>query len=142
MTTQQEIILNKWGQKLIQIEEIINVFTLFSLEEKRKYLTDLSHLILQSKPEINDKDEAIKTSNLKSTFTPCILLQKNGLKLFSFEVIIELPENELVKSLKLFLSLFLIAYNRRFEVEKNDINKWWYWDLSDEKNIHVILEKF
>ncbi len=139
MTKLEEISINKWGQKLISIEEIEQYFLLFSEEEKRIYLTDLSNLILQSKPQNVDIDDSIKKTGLKETHTPFVLLKKNGVKLFSFEKIINLPENELGKTFKLLLYLFQISYERRYEIEKNDMNKWWYWDLSDGKNIDRIL---
>jgi len=50
-----------------------------------------------------------------------------------------LPENELNKTFTLFLSLFKIAYQRRYQEEKNNPDKWWYWDLSDEKKLKLIM---
>ena len=29
---------------------------------------------------------------------------------------------------------------KRFETEKKDIYKWWYWDLSDDKKVKTIIE--
>lgn len=54
--------------------------------------------------------------------------------------LLNLPENELNKSLILLLSLFKIAYMKRFETEKKYIDKWWYWDLSDDKKVKTIIE--
>ena len=139
MKLNEEIAVNQWGQSLKDINYFIDIFSELELSEKRKYLTDLSYLILQSKPNEDDIDEAISLSNLKKTYTVCVLIKLNGLKLFSFEKIIKLPENELQKSLKLFLYLFRISYIRRYEQEKNGTHKWWYWDLSDEKNIEKIM---
>ena len=39
------------------------------------------------------------------------------------------------------MSLFRIAYYRRFIEEKNNPYKWWYWDLSDAKNIELALSQ-
>lgn len=139
MTKLEEILINKWGQKLVSFEEMEQSFHNFSEEEKKIYLTDMANLILQSKPQNIDIGDAIKRAGLKDTYTPCTLLKKNGVKLFSFEKIINLPENEQSKTFKLLLYLFQISYERRYEIEKNDINKWWYWDLSDDKNIDEIL---
>ena len=55
---------------------------------------------------------------------------------------INLPENEMIKTFILFMSIFKIAYSRRFKEEMNNINKWWYWDLSDNGNVERILEGF
>ena len=141
MKINEEISLNQWGQGLKDINYFTDFFSELSLSEKRQYLIDLSYFILQSKPENSDVDEAISLGNLKNTYTSCILLKLNGLKLFSFEKIINLPENEILKSLKLLLYLFRIAYFRRYEQEKSDTHKWWYWDLSDDKVIDKILDK-
>jgi hypothetical protein len=55
--------------------------------------------------------------------------------------IIALPEMEFDKAFLLLLSLFRICYQKRFILEKNHPNKWWYWDLSDDKNILEIKRK-
>ncbi len=141
MKLNEEIAVNQWGQGLKDINYFIDFFSELELQEKRQYLTDLSHFILQSKPKEDDIDEAINLSDLKKTYTVCILIKLNGLKLFSFEKIINLPENELQKSLKLFLYLFRVSYFRRYEQEKHNTHKWWYWDLSDDKNIDIIMGK-
>lgn len=141
MKLNEEIAVNQWGQSLKDINYFISIFSELKLSEKRKYLTDLSYLILQSKPNEDDIDEAINLSDLKKTYTVCVLMKLNGLKLFSFEKIINLPENELQKSLKLFLYLFRISYVRRYEQEKNDTHKWWYWDLSDDRNLEKIIDE-
>lgn len=139
MNLNEEISVNQWGQSLEDIDYFIDFFSELPLVEKRQYLMNLSYLILQSKPEDKDIDEAINLGGLRQTYTACILLKKNGLKLFSFEKTINLPENELIKCLTLFLYLFRVSYLRRYEEERNDANKWWYWDLSDNKNIDKIL---
>lgn len=40
------------------------------------------------------------------------------------------------------MALFKIAYTRRFNEEKNDPYKWWYWDLSDSAKEDLIYKKF
>ena len=55
---------------------------------------------------------------------------------------INLPENEMGKIFILFMGIFKIAYIRRFKEEMNNINKWWYWDLSDNSNVERILEGY
>lgn len=92
---------------------------------------------MQSKPTNDDIQPAISASKLKPTFTPCVLLRK-GVATHNLNCIIELPENELTKAYTLLLSLFRIAYGRRYDVEKGHPGKWWYWNLSDEDNIEAI----
>ncbi|ABQ06677.1 DUF5958 family protein [Flavobacterium johnsoniae] len=135
----KEIQVNKFGQNLVEINDLSNVFSLLTLNEKKEFLNDILFLIMQSKPKEEDIENAIKESNLKKTYTPCILIQK-GVANHNLKKLLELPENEINKSFILLLHLFKISYSRRFEIEKNDENKWWYWDLSDDEKVKAIIE--
>lgn len=134
-----EIQVNKFGQNLVEINDLSNIFSLLTLNEKKEFLNDILFLIMQSKPKEEDIENAIKESNLKKTYTPCILLQK-GVANHNLKKLLDLPENEINKSFILLLHLFKISYSRRFEIEKNDENKWWYWDLSDDEKVKAIIE--
>ena len=68
-----------------------------------------------------------------------MLLEGGEVKYYNLKKIISLPDYELDKTLVLLLHLFKIGYNRRFQQERNNPNKWWYWDLSDDKNVKKIL---
>lgn len=137
MKLEDEILVNKFGQGLVAIEQLTEEFKLVEVFKKREFLNSLLYLIMQSKPKEEDIEPAIISSGLKSTYTPCVLLRK-GLANHNLEKLVNLPENELMKSFMLLLSLFKIAYKRRFVVEKNNPDKWWYWDLSYEENINRI----
>lgn len=140
MEFKTELLINMYGQNLIDSKELISKFNTFNFKDKKEFLNELLFLLKQSKPLEKDINVAINNSNLKPTFTPCVLLRK-GLDMSNLEKIINLPENELGKVVVLFLELFRISYRRRYLLEKNDPNKWWYWDLSDENNINKILAK-
>lgn len=139
MEIENEILLNKYGQSVVDIEDLILLFNLFSHDEKKRYLYDLLFFILQSKAQDEDIEPAIQNSKLRRTYTPCVIIQK-GVRTHNLKRLINLPENELNKSLILLLSLFKIAYMKRFEIEKKDIYKWWYWDLSDDEKVKTIIE--
>ena len=113
------ILVNKYGQGVIDIALLTNLFNSFDLEKKRDYLGEIVSLIMQSKPNEYVIELAIKQSLLKPTYTPCVLLKK-GVANHNLIKIIELPENELNKVFTLFLSLFKIAYQRRYQEEKNN----------------------
>lgn len=140
MKLDEEILLNKFGQDLVEIEQIIHNFMGIDRSQKRNFLNDLVHLIIQSKPQNSDIEMAIKHSGLKSTHTPCVLLRK-GVAPHQLFKILELPDAEVSKSLVVLLSLFKVAYNRRFEIERGNPNKWWYWDLSDITKLEMIPGK-
>lgn len=65
--------------------------------------------------------------------------KKGGTKYHNLKKIIDLPDDELDKTLVLLLNLFKLGYYRRFQNEKNNPNKWWYWDLSDKKIVDHII---
>jgi len=134
---EDEILINQYGQHLIESDVIVENFIKFSVIQKREYLTDLAALIIQSKPNNSDIEDSIRISGLKATSTPCIVLRK-GVANHILIRIIALSEIELIKALKLFLSIFRIAYYRRFEKERDNPNKCWYWDLSKSENIDLI----
>jgi len=138
LSIKEELRIDLYGQNLISIEDMLNFFSLFEIEEKREYLEEIISLINQSKPFDEDIAVAIKESGLKSTYTPCVMLKK-GVATHNLILISKLPENELDKVLTLFLSLFRIAYLRRYSQEKGNPEKWWYWDLSDEDTVQKIL---
>lgn len=139
MKLEDEILINKFGQGLVAIEQLTERFGLLDVLEKKEFLNDFLYLIIQSKPKKEDIELAIIDSRLKPTFTPCVLLRK-GVGNHDLEKLVNLPENELTRAFVLLLSLFKIAYNRRFTVEKNSPDKWWYWDLSDDKTVEMIMK--
>ena len=139
MKIEMEILINKYGQGLIPLIVLQEKFDAYSLCQKRSFLQEMSFLIIQSKPKEEDVDLAIKKEKLKSGYTPCVLLKK-GISSYNLERVINLPENEMGKIFILFMGIFKIAYSRRFKEEMNNINKWWYWDLSDNSNVERILE--
>jgi hypothetical protein len=139
MKLEYEILINKYGQGLINSEPLLFNFKSLEVTSKKNFLTDLLFLLQQSKPTDSDIEPAILASGLKPTYTPCVLLRK-GVAMHNLEKLIKLPENEQDKVFLLLLSLFKIAYQKRFAIEKNHPNKWWYWDLSDEMNISKIRQ--
>lgn len=141
MNVEDEILINKYGQDLISADELLKNFSVYALLNKGVYLRELLGLIGQSKPKDEDIELAIKESGLKPTFTPCVLLQK-GVASHHLQKIVELPEPELNKAFVLLLSLFKVAYSRRFKEEKNNPNKWWYWDLSDSETVDRVRNKY
>lgn len=128
MKMEDEILVNKYGQDLTSIQVIIDGFAKFNVEDKRLFLKDLIHLIIQSKPQESDISLAIEESKLKPTYTPCVLLK--GVSNNILQKVAELPAAEQTKALVLLMALFKIAYKRRFELEKGSPTKWWYRDLS------------
>lgn len=141
MKIEQEILINQYGQGVVGIGQLISLFETFGGDSKRLFLNEMLFFIMQSKPENEDVELAIVSSKLKSTYTPCVLLKK-GVESNRLKKIIELPDNEIDKVFILFLSLFKVAYSRRFKLEKDNSDKWWYWDLSDNKKVNTIIFEY
>ncbi len=137
MKIEHKILVNKYGQGLVNTEQLLDLFGRFDFDFQKVFLNEILFLILQSKPKKEDIVPAIMNSGIKPTYTPCVLLKK-GVANHNLEKLVKLPDNELKKTFVLLLSLFKIAYMRRFVVEINNPDKWWYWDLSDEANINRI----
>ncbi|WP_243416266.1 DUF5958 family protein [Flavobacterium sp. HTF] len=96
MEIENEILLNKYGQSVVDIEDLIFVFNSFSHDDKKKYLYDLLFFILQSKAQDEDIVPAIENSKLIRTYTPCVIIQK-GVGTHNLKRLLNLPENELNK---------------------------------------------
>lgn len=137
MNIEKEISLNLFAQGIYDINRMIDDFKSLSLEMKRIYLNDIIILIIQSKPNSTDIETSIDISKLKSTYTPCVILKK-GIEKHNLQKIANLPTNELDKSFILLIHLFRTAYLRRFEIEKNEPTKWWYWDFLDKNNYNKL----
>lgn len=140
MTLEEEIILNQFAQSVRTSDDLLKRFSKFTADNKRIFLIGLSYLIFQSKPIDEDVESAIDESNLKPTFTPCVLLRTHRL-VIGIPKVINLPHDELNKSYVLLLHLFKCAYLRRYEVEKGTNDKWWYADLSDPEFVHSLLAR-
>lgn len=142
MKIREEILINQYGQFLVDENEILIYFNGLIEVRKIQYLLDLVELILQSKPRSCDIKIAIENSKLRPTYTPCVLLAHGGIKYHNLKKIVDLPSSEKLKTLVLFLNLFRVSYQRRFVEEGDKCNKWWYSDLSDERNVELILKQF
>lgn len=142
MKIREEILINQYGQFLVDKNEVLIYFDGLTEVQKLQYLLGLVELILQSKPCDCDIKVAIENSQLRPTYTPCILLAHGGIKYHNLKKIVDLPSSEQLKTLVLFLNLFRVSYRRRFEEESNKCDKWWYSDLSDERNVDLILKQF
>jgi hypothetical protein len=133
--------LNQYSQGIRSIENGKDWFSSFSSGKQHGVLRELSNLILQAGANSSDVDEAIDKSGLKSTFTPCVLLKKENLKV-QLSKVLSLPSGEYTKAFALFISLLSIADQRRRDTKcKNGCSHWWHQDLSNEGIVRQIIER-
>lgn len=142
MKIEDEILINQYGQFIVDENRILFYFTGLTDTQKKEYLLDIVELISQSKPKDCDIAISIENSQLRPTYTPCVLLVHGGIKYHNLKKIVDLPPSEQLKTLVLFLNLFRVSYRRRFKEESHKCDKWWYFDLSDERNVELILKQF
>ncbi|EOR28295.1 DUF5958 family protein, partial [Elizabethkingia meningoseptica] len=76
MILEHEILFNKYGQDIIESNVLMETFLDSGEAVQTEFFEYLLFLIIQSKVFTQDIEEAIKNSNLKPTFTPCVLLKK------------------------------------------------------------------
>ena len=141
INSDQLVLLNQYAQGVRTISDGKNWFSSFSSSEQFEILRELSNLILHASANINDVNTAIKKSGLKATLTPCVLLQKENLKV-QLSKVLALPPGEYAKAFALFLSLFSVADKRRRDTRcKSGCSHWWHKDLSDAEIVKQIIEK-
>lgn len=138
MNLPEEIALNQFGQGLCPHAELLGYFHSLPADAQRHHLQELTDLIRQSKAHLADIDPAIAESGLRPTYTPCVVLRTDGL-VVGLARLLGLPITERDRTYHLLLYVFKQAYQRRFAAEKNDPNKWWYWDLSAPDTIASLL---
>ena len=111
-----ELQLNKIAQGLVRVEDGIDWFDASDLDTKRNVLQSLSVFLTQSHPTCDEVEKGITRSELKRTYTPCVLMVE---KPFNEAVpkIRNLPENEWRIASVLWLSIFSVADKRRRETE-------------------------
>ena len=111
-----ELLLNKIAQGFVRVEDGIDWFNASDLDTKRNILQSLSVFLIQSHPTSDEVEKGIARSELKRTYTPCVLMVE---KPFNEAVakIRNLPENEWRIAFVLWLSIFSIADKRRRETE-------------------------
>ena len=80
MKKEYEILVNQYGQGVVDFEKIALAFNTIEPNVRKEFFVDLINLIQQSKVQDNDINYAIAESKLKPTFTPCVMLIKGGTK--------------------------------------------------------------
>ena len=80
MNLEELILLNKYGQGLIPANQVLNEFSPLPLKMKRESISKLIYLIIQSRVSDIDIAPAIEESQLRSTYTPCVMLKKGVAK--------------------------------------------------------------
>jgi hypothetical protein len=142
MKIDEQILLNQLAQGLIDFLEGERWFSSLGEGEKRTALQELNFMIANANPRNEDVPTAIAKSGLKSTCTPCVLLTRGEVRI-QLAKIVNLPEDELLKSFSLLVALLGVCDNRRGQVKPPDTeNHWWHRDLNDPDVVRAIKQQF
>lgn len=112
----EEILVNLYAQSKIGKEQLLSWFECKSDSEQKQLLTSLIWFIENTHPSESEVSEGLAESGIKLTMTPAVLLTNNSLKVAS-DKILNLPENEYLKSFVALVSIFKVADSRRRETE-------------------------
>ena len=105
-----QLIINRISQNIIPFAEGPQWFVDLEETEQISILQDLRICYEQSHPTDEVVALGLKKSKLKSTFTPCVLILKFPTRQ-ALAKIMELPQEERIKSFCLLISIFSIADN-------------------------------
>lgn len=107
-----ELKINMIAQEMIEFSEGISWFDSLQKDDQKSVLDSLYQFCHQVHPRRDEIDEAIERSQLKKTYTPCVLIKKEGYYQ-RLKQIVELPSDEYLKSFQLLVVLLGIADKRR-----------------------------
>lgn len=134
----EAILLNQLAQRVAGFADGARWFDAHSTEGKRRILRELNFLVLQASPSPEDSAAAISESGLRRTLTPCVLIEKQNLRI-QLAKLAELPEPELSQAFRLLVELLRIADGRRRKEKPLDlVNHWWHRDLADPQVVEKI----
>jgi Family of unknown function (DUF5958) len=73
-----ELKINMIAQEMIEFSEGISWFDSLQKDDQKSVLDSLYQFCHQVHPRRDEIDEAIERSQLKKTYTPCVLIKKEG----------------------------------------------------------------
>jgi hypothetical protein len=137
MSIEEEITIYQFGHGVYSVNDMLAHVSQLNEHAKRVRLYELYSLIQQSNPVDADIDQAIADSSLNPTDTPCTSLKARRFR----HRTVFLPDGESDKLAELLLYVFKIAYQRSYELEKENLSKWWYSDFSKPESVQTILAR-
>ena len=109
MLTEKDIIINKFAQEKLNLEQAIDWFEAFEINEKRTIIIWLRNCLEQSHPDTETLKRAIESIPLKNTATQIVLLKVNDNLKIALNKIEALPASEIKKSFVTMLSIFKVS---------------------------------
>jgi hypothetical protein len=107
-----EIAINKIAQGIIPIEEGMDWFASASEEFKSEIMRTLGLCMFQSHPNEADIENGIVKSELKETYSPCVLIRKKPFNEV-LQKVLNMSGLDQMRSFKLLVTVFSVADERR-----------------------------
>jgi len=106
------LFINRLAQGIIPISQGLSWFSGLGEEERSKVMSDLNLCIHQSHPTKIDIEIGIKNSELKDTYSPCVLIRKKPFNLVRQKVL-NFTDLDQERAFELFIHVFSVADTRR-----------------------------
>ncbi|HLL95398.1 MAG TPA: DUF5958 family protein, partial [Spirosoma sp.] len=128
------------------VDDLLDEFSQLYEDQKRKRFVHFYYYIWYFKLDASDVEQVLTDCSIKATDPTYDYLNLHLIKTGRKGIIClsdteNPPEGGLHKPYELLLHLFKTDYQRRFELEKENPSKWWYWDLSNAEISQGILTK-
>ncbi|QMW00662.1 DUF5958 family protein [Spirosoma foliorum] len=137
MSIEEEITIYQFGHGVYSVSDILEQFRQLNEGEKRMRLYEIYSLIQQSNPADTDIEQAIASSSLDPTNESCTTLKTQRFQ----PHMVFLPDGESEKIAELLLHVFKLAYQRSYELEKENPREWWYADFSKPDIVQATLAR-
>jgi c-di-GMP-related signal transduction protein len=108
LLNKDEIIINRFAQEKINLEEILIWFENLNSEEQIKTISTAKLCLEQAHPNKEVIEKGIENVPLKPTATPIVLLKSKGFKI-ALNKIVLLPKDENKKVFITLISIFKFA---------------------------------
>ncbi len=134
------IYLNQIAQGIVPLDDVVVAFSNLPQSARSETIHQLSLMVHESHPHPSEIVDAISTSGLKRTFTPCVMLS-SGDFYQQLSRLGQLPNGELDKAFLLLLHLFRTVDGRRREACGDSCHHWWHQDLSDARVLRELKSR-
>ncbi|MFI7355946.1 DUF5958 family protein [Streptomyces avidinii] len=111
---ERTVMLNLLAQDLLPIEQGVEWFEVLPTEDRFEVLRELGGHCMQARATEEDGPESVRRAGLRPTHTPAVLITRGQLNV-QLEKIINLPQDERVKSFRLLVALLGVSDERRRE---------------------------
>ncbi|MFF7590496.1 DUF5958 family protein [Kitasatospora purpeofusca] len=106
------MVLNELAQGMRPLDQGVNWFESLIDTEQFEVLRDLAGFCIQARALIEDGPESIRRAGIRPTHTPAVLITRGHLA-EQLTKIINLPQDERVKTFRLLVALLGVADERR-----------------------------